>query len=283
MTEWLEARKRLEAHLQPKPKPTIAELEEILASENNEPILTEPDGSLSVGHTHAGDVRAALDEIDRLTNSEFVYEHECESCGLGETVVVDRTDVTERTPPAVEDLELEYMKQANSAGVAVIAAERRRQVEGENWDASHDDEHTGGELALAAACYAASSAGEEILVHGERLVQANSSRGIDENSYSYPQVAQKGYWDPWPWPDDDKRAKHGKLRKLEIAGALIAAEIDRLHRAMLCWKCDETISGVWHDGEELTCDNCDAEGVATFFKDGSWLFVKPDGQGADDV
>jgi len=53
--------------------------------------------------------------------------------------------------------------------------------------------------------------------------------------------------DPWPWFDEvevtrygdglttqvpawDKRKKHNKLRRLVIAGALIAAEIDRLQR-----------------------------------------------------
>ncbi len=39
-------------------------------------------------------------------------------------------------------------------GVAAIAAERRRQVEAEGWTPEHDDQHTRGELARAAACYA---------------------------------------------------------------------------------------------------------------------------------
>lgn len=41
-------------------------------------------------------------------------------------------------------------------GVDLIAAERKRQIEKEGWTLQHDrDEHTGGELALAACCYAA--------------------------------------------------------------------------------------------------------------------------------
>lgn len=33
-----------------------------------------------------------------------------------------------------------------------IAAERQRQIDAEGFDAAHDDEHTDGELANAAAC-----------------------------------------------------------------------------------------------------------------------------------
>jgi hypothetical protein len=59
-------------------------------------------------------------------------------------------------------------------------------------------------------------------------------------------VTYSGTIDPWPWFDEvpetryaddnswrrvkvwDKREKHDRMRRLEIAGALIAAEIDRL-------------------------------------------------------
>lgn len=35
--------------------------------------------------------------------------------------------------------------------------------------------------------------------------------------------------DAWPWDKQDyPRKKHGRLRRLAIAGALIAAEMDRL-------------------------------------------------------
>lgn len=114
-------------------------------------------------------------------------------------------------------------------GIERIAAERQRQIDKERWTPEHDDEHEDGELALAAVCYAAP---EPIFVHEERSVQANSSRGIDSNVYSYPHRVVRGYWDPWPWDDEwDKREKHDRIRQLTIAGALIAAEIDRLLRA----------------------------------------------------
>lgn len=95
-------------------------------------------------------------------------------------------------------------------GVALIAAERRRQVEAEGWTSEHDDEHRDGSLAVAAACYA---------------TQAN--QGLYENGRK-AREAILAYW-PWdakwwkPTPDD-------RIRELVKAGALIAAEIDRLQR-----------------------------------------------------
>lgn len=93
----------------------------------------------------------------------------------------------------------------------LIVRERKRQVEEEGWSAAHDDRHRGGELAWAAIAYAA---------------PAPVTR--DGPGVSY---------DPWPWSEEwDKRpgtdANRGeRIRALVKAGALIAAEIDRLDRA----------------------------------------------------
>lgn len=96
-----------------------------------------------------------------------------------------------------------------SDGVALIAAERKRQVDEEGWGEQHDDDHTDESMAWAAACYAAP--------------------GDIYRSFSL-----SGEWrfrDPWPWERKwDKRLKHDRIRQLTIAGALIAAEIDRLSR-----------------------------------------------------
>lgn len=90
-------------------------------------------------------------------------------------------------------------KSVVSDGLAVIAAERKRQVEAEGWTPEHDDEHATGELANAAVCYAL----------GRRTV-----------------------W--WPWSLDWwKPSPDNRIRELAKAGALIAAEIDRLQRAAL--------------------------------------------------
>ncbi len=85
-------------------------------------------------------------------------------------------------------------------GVELIAAERARQVSVEGWAYSHDDQHVSGEMARAAACYA--------LQH-TRV----SGRAIR-----------------WPWNRQWWKPK-GPIRDLVRAGALIAAEIDRLQRA----------------------------------------------------
>lgn len=91
-----------------------------------------------------------------------------------------------------------------ATGAELIAAERQRQVRAEGWSASHDDSHNHGELAISAACYAAHGTDAEVSMHGE---------------------------DAMPWGScDDKRRKHDRVRQLTIAGALIAAEIDRLLR-----------------------------------------------------
>jgi len=108
-------------------------------------------------------------------------------------------------------------------GSELIAIERARQIEKEKWSAKHDDKHTDQSLALAAALYASPIPLFEIHVSGS-CVQ---------------------WLDPWPWeygiepprggPEIktnawDKRKDHPKIKRLIIAGALIAAEIDRLNR-----------------------------------------------------
>jgi hypothetical protein len=97
-------------------------------------------------------------------------------------------------------------------GIELIAEERQRQIEEEGWGDSHDDEHTDGSLADAAVCYAATGP-------------------IFEQRNYYNQVS---FSDPWPWDDEwDKREDGTRIRNLQKAGALIAAEIDRLNRLEL--------------------------------------------------
>jgi len=97
-------------------------------------------------------------------------------------------------------------------GVDAIRLERQRQIDEEGWTPEHDDQHHKGQMAIAAACYAAYTAGLSIYKH-EKYV----NRVV--------------FNDPWPWdPKWDKRRSGSKIRKLQKAGALIAAEIDRLKR-----------------------------------------------------
>ena len=85
-------------------------------------------------------------------------------------------------------------------GLDHISAERRKQIYNRGWSAEHDDTHTSEQLAEAAAFYAIPPK------YGHMLVF-------------------------WPW----RGFPHGKeeksrIKQLAAAGALIAAEIDRLLR-----------------------------------------------------
>lgn len=91
-------------------------------------------------------------------------------------------------------------------GIELIAAERQRQVEKEGWTPEHDAEHTWGELAIAAACYA--------LHHTDGKV--NNPHTTNLNG--------------WPWADMWWKPSEDKIKNLVRAGALIAAEIDRLNQ-----------------------------------------------------
>src|SRR5271155_3824066 len=111
-------------------------------------------------------------------------------------------------------------------GIERISAERERQVAKEGWTANHDAEHRDGEMAIAAACYAAPYSIKADIC---RTVPCSCREAICEHLGGV--IEKRGWQDPWPWDDKwDKRGKHERIRQLEIAGALIAAEIDRLLR-----------------------------------------------------
>lgn len=98
-------------------------------------------------------------------------------------------------------------------GVGLIAQERLRQIEKEGWSKDHDAHHDMGELAKAAACYACPNAIREFA----------SQRGhVQYDSVDRP--------DTLTWPFEQEELKLGsEIRNLVKAGALIAAEIDRLN------------------------------------------------------
>lgn len=111
-------------------------------------------------------------------------------------------------------------------GIERIAIERQRQVEKEGWTSKHDDAHKDGEMAIAAACYAAPYS---IKADVRKLVQCSCREATCGHLGGV--IEKRGWQDPWPWDEQwDKRGKHERIRQLEIAGALVAAEIDRLLR-----------------------------------------------------
>jgi hypothetical protein len=85
-------------------------------------------------------------------------------------------------------------------GIELIAEERDRQISQEGWTPEHDNQHDGFELADAAAAYALHASGEFSLARRH-----------------------------WPF-DDGFKPSDDPTRNLVKAGALIAAEIDRLAR-----------------------------------------------------
>ncbi|MFH0105552.1 hypothetical protein [Pseudomonas aeruginosa] len=88
-----------------------------------------------------------------------------------------------------------------------VQAERRRQVEAEGWTPEHDDQHSHGQMARAAACYAL----------------AGSSAPNDGTAALLVSLA-------WPW--DEQWWKPSTARRdLVKACALGLAEIERLDRA----------------------------------------------------
>lgn len=108
-------------------------------------------------------------------------------------------------------------------GSDLIAAERQRQVAAEGWSNAHDDEHASGEMAMAAACYAT-----PIPIRAEMNAPCKYCNSIEECDHVF---RPREWRDPWPFDAKwDKRGKHGRIRQLVIAGALVAAEIDRLQR-----------------------------------------------------
>lgn len=83
-------------------------------------------------------------------------------------------------------------------GIDIISDERRRQQVGEGFDSARDSRYKDGELAKAAVVYA--------------------STGLDRTKC-------------WPWSFDWwKPSPENRIKELAKAGALIAAEIDRLQR-----------------------------------------------------
>jgi hypothetical protein len=89
-----------------------------------------------------------------------------------------------------------------ATGAELIAAERRRQVEEEGYSSEHDAQHSDMDLVVAAIAYL------------DDLV-------CPRKGHPLPAV--------WPWePSSWKPTPADLVRQLVKAGALLAAEIDRL-------------------------------------------------------
>lgn len=96
-------------------------------------------------------------------------------------------------------------------GVDLIASERVRQMCDEGWTLTHDDAHRQAEMVAAACCYA-----------GLARRQADGTIQSRARDIGPPSG--------WPWAYEWWKPTDDPTRNLVKAGALIAAEIDRLQR-----------------------------------------------------
>lgn len=130
-------------------------------------------------------------------------------------------------------------------GVEIIAEERQRQIETEGWAPEHDDQHTEGELADAACSYA-----------------------MTENIIDYIDNAWGNDMHLHFWPFDLKWLKRSKVNRIEDlakAGALIAAEIDRIQRMS---KNEEAASHPAENAMKLTSQNVQDTFMKCLFEEG---------------
>lgn len=98
-------------------------------------------------------------------------------------------------------------------GIELIAGERLRQIHMEGYDAANDDQFTEQELAKAAAAYALPDVEKCLILKGP--------------IYGTHGTALANLL----WPFEGMMKNGPRLNELIKAGALIAAEIDRLLRA----------------------------------------------------
>lgn len=99
-----------------------------------------------------------------------------------------------------------------TTGAGRIAAERQRQIAVEGFSPEHDDAYVGAELVYAARSYLGAA---KFCSYGSAAFQ-----DLDDRPFLI-----------WPWPKEWWKPSPDPIRNLEKAGALIAAEIDRLQRA----------------------------------------------------
>ncbi len=93
-------------------------------------------------------------------------------------------------------------------GIELIAAERARQMAIKGWTPEHDDEHSSAEMVNAAVAYL----------------------DVAITAYWGGDVTRTHAIGMWPWDKKWWKPSTDPIRNLEKAGALIAAEIDRLQR-----------------------------------------------------
>ncbi len=192
--------------------------------DDDEQWVVAPDGS-GISHVVAA---SAPSGGEAEGAREALVERICEAmCGRGWTAGARlalgedlRAALREHLPPPAPEAR-------EGDGAALIAAERRRQVAQEGWTHEHDDGHVAGELADAALVYASP----------RKLYVKSDTTGVIVFHELWPHE-----WESKALPKTDGHGldrrevtrineQTGRVLELTKAGALIAAEIDRLQRA----------------------------------------------------
>lgn len=104
------------------------------------------------------------------------------------------------------------------SGIELISEERQRQIESEGWTAEHDAEHTDQSIAISAALYA--------MPEHYRNKTEHDIDGYDlvDRFWAW----EYRWWKPSLIGPSVEDNLNGRIKELQKAGALIAAEIDRL-------------------------------------------------------
>lgn len=111
------------------------------------------------------------------------------------------------------------------SGIEMIAAERQRQIDRLGKTAEHDDDYIVGELPSAAICYAIAG---DCLANGKVMMGEDYVCTPENLMENFQSLEFNGV--NWPWDWKDFKISPDPIRNLVKAGALIAAEIDRLKR-----------------------------------------------------
>jgi hypothetical protein len=125
------------------------------------------------------------------------------------------------------------VRDGTSIAIADIREERVRQMRAEGWTEAHDDKHSRGEMAVAAACYAIKSShwGSPPLTpayeHPIEATIVGQGPGPIRRHFTVGTIDVIAML--WPWGGNWWKPK-GRRRDLVRAAALIVAEIERIDR-----------------------------------------------------
>ena len=130
----------------------------------------------------------------------------------------------------------DYKNSAYVNGLTLIGEERMRQITEEGWSIEHDDKHDDCELANAAASYAMDPE-----VRAGLSVMCYRTMYFNDNQAPPTWPWEANWWKPTP---------NDRIKELVKAGALIAAEIDRLLRLKEKQTANEETSTSMDEGME---------------------------------